>query len=206
MTNLLILGTGGHARAVIESALSSGEIILGLVDINYTNQKEEILGVRVLGGVDVLKNYNPRQTSVVVAIGNNGKRREWALRLKKMGFVLPSIIHPTAILSQYADIGEGVFISCGAIVNTEAIIGDNVIINTGTIVEHEVKIGENCHLAPGVKVGGRVSIGNNTFIGIGSSVADYINIGRDVTIGAGSVIIKNVEDESKVVGVGRVIP
>jgi len=206
MNKLLILGVGGHARTVLESILSSSYEILGLIDINYKKQKEEILGVNVIGGIEILKNYNPKKTSISIAIGDNAIREKWFLKLKALGFILPSFIHPTAILSKYTDIGEGVYIGCGSIVNTNVIIGDNVIVNTGVIVEHEVKIGENCHLAPGVKVGGRVTIGSNTFIGIGSSTADYITIGQDVIIGAGSVIVKNVKDSSKVVGVGRVLP
>ena len=205
MNNLLIIGTGGHARTLIDSVLSSGQILSGLIDINYKKQKEDILGVKVLGGVEILKNFNPKKTSIIIAIGDNGKREEWFLQLKERGFSFTSVIHSTAILSKYASVGEGVFIGCGAIVNAEAIIGDNAIINNGVIVEHEVKIGKNCHLAPGVMVGGRVLIGNNTFIGIGSSIADYINIGQDSIIGAGSVIVKNVKDNSTVVGVGRVL-
>ena len=68
-----------------------------------------------------------------------------------------------------------------------------------------MKIGEHSHLAPGVSIGGRTTIGKNSFIGIGSSIADYIKIGQDVVIGAGSVIVKDINDMSKVVGVGRVL-
>ena len=206
MNDFLIIGAGGHARTLIDSVLSSGQILSGLVDINYKKQKENILGVRVLGGVEILNNFNPKKTSVILAIGDIKKREEWFLELKERGFSFHSVIHSTAILSKYASVGEGVFIGSGAIVNAEAIIGDNVIVNTGVIVEHEVKIGKNCHLAPGVKIAGRVTVGSNTFIGIGSSVANNIAIGRDSIIGAGSVIVKNVKDSSKVVGVGRVLP
>jgi len=206
MIDLLILGTGGHARVVIESALTSGENILGLLDTDYKNQQETILGVRVLGGIDLLDDYDRKQVSIIVAIGDNGKRKVWFQQLKEMGFKLATVIHPSAILSNYIDIGEGTFINSGAIINAKTIVGDNSIINTGVIMDHEVKIGKNCHLAPGVKVGGRTTIGENSFIGIGVSIADYIKIGREVVIGAGSVIVKDVKQGVTVVGIGRVLP
>ena len=205
MTSLLILGTGGHASVVIESALDSGKNIIGLLDTDYKNQQEEILGVRVLGGIDMLNDYLSTDVSIIVAIGDNEKRRMWFLRLKEMGYKLASIINPSAIVSNSCNIGEGVFINSGAIINAMSVIGDNSIINTGVIVEHEVKIGKNCHLAPGVNVGGRTTIGQNSFIGIGTSIANHISIEREVVIGGGSVIVKNVEQGSTVVGIGRII-
>jgi UDP-perosamine 4-acetyltransferase len=205
MADLLILGVGGHARVVIEAALCSGENILGLLDVDYKGQQEAILGVDVLGGVELLDCYDRKQIFVIVAIGDNVKREALFLILKEKGFKLATIIHPTAIVSSFVNIGKGVFINSGAIVNAGVVIGDNTIINTRVIVEHEVKIGEHSHLAPGVSIGGRTTIGKNSFIGIGSSIADYIKIGQDVVIGAGSVIVKDINDMSKVVGVGRVL-
>jgi len=205
MSSLLILGAGGHSLVVIESALASGENILGLIDTDFKDQEEEILGVKVLGGIDLLGGYNHMEVSFIVAIGDNEKRKFWFLKLKKMGFKMSTIIHPNAFVSNYCDVGDGVFINSGAIINARSVIGDNSIINTGAIVEHEVKVGRNCHLAPGVKVGGRTTIGKGSFIGIGTSVANHIEIEQDVVIGAGSVIVKDVKRGLTVVGIGRVL-
>jgi sugar O-acyltransferase (sialic acid O-acetyltransferase NeuD family) len=202
---LLVIGAGGHARAVIDAVLSSGKFPLGLIDLNYKNQEENILSIDVLGNIDLLNKYNPKETSVIIAIGDNHHREEMFFLTKNMGFKLLTVIHQTANISKSAVIGEGVFVSSGAIINSEANIGDNTIINSGVIVEHETNIGSHCHLAPGVKVGGRSSIEKSSFIGIGSSIANSINIGHQATIGAGSVIIKDVESNSTVVGIGRVV-
>jgi len=205
MTRLLILGAGGHSRVVIDAALSSGRDVLGLIDIDYKNQTEVILGVDVLGGLDVLDQYNKEEHSIALALGDNAKRKEWFLKLKSIGFDIATVIHPSATISKFAKTGKGCFINSGAIINAEAIIGDNCIINTGVIIDHEVKVESHCHLAPGVSVGGRSVIKESAFVGIGANIADYINIGRDVKIGAGSVIIKDVDLGVTVVGVGRVI-
>ena len=127
MADLLILGVGGHARVVIEAALCSGENILGLLDVDYKGQQEAILGVDVLGGVELLDCYDRKQIFVIVAIGDNVKREALFLILKEKGFKLATIIHPTAIVSSFVNIGKGVFINSGAIVNAGVVIGDNTI-------------------------------------------------------------------------------
>ena len=203
--SLLIIGSGGHAKAVIDALSSSGKIPLGVIDLNFKNKEEKILGVDVIGDISLLESYNNNETQVAIAIGDNDKRKEVFFLLKNMDFKVLTVIHHTAYISKSALIGEGVFVSAGAIINSESNIGDNTIINSGVIVEHETRIGDHCHLAPGVKIGGRSSVENNSFVGIGSSIANNIKIGRRVIIGAGSVIIQDVETNSTVVGVGRVV-
>jgi sugar O-acyltransferase (sialic acid O-acetyltransferase NeuD family) len=205
MKDLLIIGSGGHARTIIDAALRSGRSVLGLLDIDYNNQHEVILGVRVLGGIELLDDFDQKKVSIIIAIGNNSKRKWWFSKLKDKGFNFATIIHPTATLSSHVSVGKGVFINSGAIVNAESIINDGVIINTGVIVEHEVEIKQYAHLAPGVSVGGRSTIGDCSFIGIGTSVADCIKIGKYVVIGAGSTIVKDVKDRLKIVGIGRIL-
>ena len=197
---LIIIGAGGQARVVIDAAEDTGFDVCGIVDIDYNGQNEKILNYPVLGDFSVLNEFNPEKTCLAIALGDGQERADYFHKLQKLGFRLPNIVHPTAIISKHVKIGKGVFINAGAIINAKADISDNTIINTGAIVDHEVVIGRNCHVCPGVKIGGRVTIGDNTFIGIGTSIIDYIKIGSKVTIGAGSVIIRDIESNSKIVG------
>ena len=57
MTKLLIIGTGGHSRVIIEAAIESGIEIIGLIDLDYKNQKEAILNIEVLGALDTLNQF-----------------------------------------------------------------------------------------------------------------------------------------------------
>lgn len=201
MKEIIVIGSGGHSRSLIDALDNLGLNIYGIIDINYKDQKEKIFNYKILGDITFLEDLNPNNFDIVLAIGNNEKREKYFSKLLKKGFLLPTIIHPSAILSKKVFIGNGVFINAGAIINAGAEIGDNTIINTGSIIEHEVNIKRNCHICPGVKIGGRVRIGKNTFIGIGSSVKDYIQIGEDVKVGAGSVIINNINKNLMVAGV-----
>ena len=205
MTKLLIIGTGGHSRVIIEAAIESGIEIIGLIDLDYKNQKEAILNIEVLGALDTLNQFKNNEISVIIAVGDNYKRRELFHKVNTLGYSMINVIHPRAIISPSAKLGKGVFVNVGAVINSKAKIGNNIIINTGAIIEHEVEIADHSHMAPKVCVGGRTKIGENTFIGLGTNVANNILVGNNVTIGAGSTIIRDVNSNLKVVGVGRVL-
>jgi sugar O-acyltransferase (sialic acid O-acetyltransferase NeuD family) len=199
--DLIIIGSGGHARVVIDTAEQSGFNILGIIDINYKNNDEKIIGYEVIGNFTALSKFLPNKTSVIIALGDSQLRSKFFYDCLKQGYNLPSIIHPTAIISKHVKIGKSVFINAGVIINSEVDIGDNSIINTGAIIDHECNIGKHCHIGPGVKVAGRVHIGEHTFVGLGSTIIDKITIGDNVMIGAGSVIIRDIESDSTVVGI-----
>ena len=198
---LIIVGAGGHARVIIETALLQGYFIEGIVDINFRGKPENILDVPIIGGFKKLYNFSSLDCHVFIAIGDNKIRAKYFILAKKKGFFLPPLQHPWSKISQFAKINSGVFINMGAMINSLAIINNNTIINTGAIVDHETEIGENCHIAPGVKISGRCKIGDNTFIGIGSSVKDKIYIGNNCIIGAGSVVVSNIPDNSLAYGI-----
>ena len=67
-------------------------------------------------------------------------------------------------------------------------------------IGHNCFLGEFSTLSPGVNLGGFTTIGESSFMGIGASTIQGINIGNNSIIGAMSVVIKNVNDNSKVIG------
>ena len=197
---LVVIGSGGHSRVVVDTASAAGYKLLGIIDINYKGKKETILNTPVIGGLLILDELNPKHVSVFVAIGDNSKRAEQFYKAQAKGFSTPSVIHPTAFISEHAIIGNGTLVNTASIINSEAVIGENCIINSGAIVEHEVIIGNHCHICPGVKIGGPTIVGDGSFIGIGTSIIDKTKIGIESTVGAGSVIIKDVDSHATVVG------
>lgn len=207
MDNLILIGAGGHSRVIIDAIKSNfGWVnyrINGIIDINYNDKsnKTPIFDIPIIGGFEQINQFDKNITSIIISIGDNNLRKQYFNEVKNKGFKLQTIIHRTAIVSKYSNIGYGTFINAGAIVNADCKIGDNVIINTGSIIEHECKIGDNVHIAPGVKLAGRINIGNDTFVGIGSVIIQNINIGNNVLIGAGSVVTKDIIDNKKVAGI-----
>jgi len=203
MSNLIIVGAGGHTRPVIDIAVLLGYNIVGIIDTNYSGEPEKIMDIEVIGGLDILKEYHPDQADVFVAIGDNAKRKETTEEVIEQGFAIPNMVHPSAIISNSAQFGGGILINAGAIINAMSEIGNGVILNTGAIIDHECKIGAFVHLAPGTALAGRVQVGEGSFVGIGSSVIDKIKIGSHVMVGAGSVIIRDLADDERVVGASK---
>ena len=198
----LIIGAGGHARAVIAALKSTGREIEGILDTDYKGQDETIMGVKVLGSYgELLSGFSAGEVNIALAIGDIEERRSEYERLTKLGYTLPPVIHSSAIFSKDAVLGSGVFIGPGAIIGPIATIGNNSIINTGAIIDHETRIGDHSHICPGVRIAGRVTVGTTSFIGIGSSIIDGICIGDNVKVGAGSVVIKDIGSGATVAGV-----
>jgi sugar O-acyltransferase (sialic acid O-acetyltransferase NeuD family) len=195
MKSALIIGTGGHSRVIISIISALREMdILGVVELGKYNPGEIILGVPVLGSVQVLENYPGRnQANIFLAIGDNKLRRFWFHKVKEMGFSLPNLVSGDALVDRHTKMGEGNVICSRAYIGPDAVLGDNNLINTGSIIEHEVQVGSHCHFAPASTIAGRTSIGDETFIGAGATIVDSIQIADLSIVGAGAVVIKSID-------------
>lgn len=187
---LVIIGCGGHARSVADVYLLNNpkaEIVFFHED---AKENEFILGF------PALNKYKIDEEQVFIAIGDNIKRKNEAIKYKE----LQSIISKNAYIGRNVSFDKGVFIANMAHVGVNSKLGSNTIINTATVIDHDVIIGENCHIAPNSTICGRVKIGNNVLVGAGSVIIDKINICDDVIIGAGAVVIKNINVKGTYVG------
>lgn len=190
--NVIIIGAGGHAKVVIDCIESEDRYNVDcVVDDTYENRK--ILHFKV-----EKKEKNYTNHNAIIAIGDAALRKKIASELKA-NFI--STIHPTAIISKYAKVGQGSQVFATAVINAGATLGQHVIINTGAIIEHDCWIGDFTHISPNTSLGGNVTIGSGTHVGIGASVIQGITIGQNVTIGAGAVVTTDIPDNCTAVGI-----
>ena len=198
---VVVVGAGGHAKVVLEVLRAAGGFeVAGLVDPNPA--QAEVLGVRVLGGDDILPGLRSRGVAAaVVALGSNRARERVGDGLRAMGFALPAAVHPSALVSPSARIGDGAVVMARAVLGTLAAVGEFAIINTGAVVEHDNRIGRAAHVAPGVALAGSVTVGDRALVGVGSAVRPGIRIGADAVVGAGSAVVADVADGMSVGGV-----
>ena len=200
------LGAGGHAKVVIEILeLMGGHELVGLLDPKQDLWNTRVHGVTVLGDDSLLPELHSQGVhAAFVGIGSvkdTWPRLQSYKKARDLGFQLVKAIHPRAVISPSALIGDGPTIMAGAIVNTSARLGDNVIVNTGAIVEHDCIIGHHSHIATGARLTATVTVGEGVHVGAGATVRQSINIGPRAIIGAGSVVVDDVLAESLVVGV-----
>lgn len=199
------LGAGGHARVVIDILrLTNAHDIVGLLDPDQRLWNTEVAGVRVLGGDDQLPGLYARGTRYafigVGTIGDPRPRRRLYRKVLDYDFQIISAVHPQSVVSADTQIGRGVTIMAGAVINPGARLGDNVIVNTKASVDHDCAIGNHVHISAGVSLGGGVSVGDGSMIGIGAVIMPGLQIGADAVVGAGSVVTKDVPDNTVVIG------
>ena len=194
---MILIGGGGHAGSVADSIMQSGQYeIAGYIE-------RESIGATGALGLPVLGTDNDLQAvfdsgihTAFVTIGYMGKgcvRERIYDRLKQIGYRIPAIIDPSAILADGAIIGEGAFIGKRAVVNSNARIGRMCIVNTGAIVEHDNEIGEFSHIAVGSVLCGGVRLGKRVLIGAGAVVIQEIHIGDGAIVGAGITVRHDIE-------------
>ena len=115
---------------------------------------------------------------------------------KNSNFRYPQI--GVVIIEDNVEIGCGSTIDRGSLSNT--IIGKNTYLDNQVHIAHNVKIGENCIIAGQVGFAGSSTLGNNVMIGGQAGISGHLKIGNNVQIGGGSGVIKNIPDNSKVMG------
>lgn len=195
MSDLIIIGGGGHAKSVADIAIKNGYNVIGFLDDN--EEVTEMLGIKRLGAVADCEKY-AQKAKFVIGIGNNAVRKRI---YETYSLSYETLIHPSAIIATNVIIENGAVVLAGAIINADAKIGKQSIINTGVVVEHDCKIGEFTMVAPRATICGFTKVGNNCWIGAGSVVNNVVKIYDDVVVGSGAAVVKNIEEAGTYVGV-----
>lgn len=196
---MVVIGAGGHAKVVIDVARAAGWIPVAALD--PVGAGHFCADVPVLGSDDMAADLrNDGIRFAVVALGANGLRLRLGKKLEQIGFTCPAIVHPSAILSPYAQVGAGTVVMPYAVINSHARIGEFAIINTGAIVEHDCNVGDGAHIAPRSAMGGNVDIGREALFGIGAVARPGSAVGGGATVGAGSTVIGAIDAGAMVAG------
>ena len=180
---IVLVGAGGHAKSLIDVIeLENKFEIFGLVD-NAKNG--EVLGYKVLGTDEILKEIKSECANAIVAVGQikSAKIRISLFnKLKELGFNLPVIISPLAYVSKHASIGAGTAVMHCACINAGAKVGENCIINTKALIEHDAVVGDNCHISTASVINGDVRVGDGVFFGSNATAKNGVIIEQNSLI------------------------
>lgn len=184
-----ILGAGEQGKIMIPYIMESfGFKPDGFFDDFKTGEK-------IVGTFNDLEKILTIEDELYLGIGNNKIRGEIYNRLKdKVQF--PSLIHKSAIIANSVELGEGITIAPGVIINPLSKIGNGVILNTGVVIEHENAIEDFVNMEPTSATMGGVKIGEYSTIGPGSIICEDMIVGKYCHIGAGSIVLKNIPNYS----------
>ncbi len=190
-TPIVLIGAGGHQR-VVRQVIND----LNIYDIVAAIEKGE--EQRLPGLIERGVRY------AFIGVGQikaSNLRAQLFRDVKRLGFTLPVLIHPSSYVCPDVSIGEGSLIAPGVVINTGTKIGANVVINTRASIDHDCVIEDHVFISPGVTLCGEVNLAEGAFVGAGSTSIQAIKIGRGVTIGAGSVVLRDVPSEKVVFGI-----
>ncbi len=196
MEEILIFGSSGHAKVVIDAVEKQGTYrIAGLVD-SGKGRGEQVLGYPVLGGEPQLPAILRTVPVVggIVAVGDNWSRAEQVQRILALvpEFKFISVIHPSSQIAHGVIIGEGTVVLAGAILNTDTQVGRHCIISTKASLDHDGFVGDYSFVAPGATTGGNVRLGDFSVLALGAGAIHGIRIGEHTVVGAGSMVLDDL--------------
>ncbi|MFM0303050.1 acetyltransferase [Paraburkholderia sediminicola] len=197
MQNILLVGSSGHAKVIIDIVEKQGRYrIAGLIDA-FRTVGEATLGYPVLGGESDLTRLTAEHDlqGVIIAIGDNSVRANVAAKVADVCPQLPfvSAVHPSASIGKGANIGAGTVVMAGAVINADCRVGQFCIVNTKASLDHDCIMEDFSSLAPGVTTGGNCRIGSHAAVSIGAVLRHGITVGEHSVVGAGSIVLKAVE-------------
>lgn len=138
--NLLILGAGIHGLEVKEIAKELRVFSkIDFLDDDF-RKKEQVIGE--------WKDYRlflEEYPVAIVAVGGEQIRKEWTKKIQMTGFIIPTLIHPSAYISDGVHIGEGSVVCAQATIATGSSIGKGCIVSSGARIPIKTKVPDWCY-------------------------------------------------------------
>jgi sugar O-acyltransferase (sialic acid O-acetyltransferase NeuD family) len=191
---LLVIGAGGHAKVVIDSARAASIDVVGV--IGDPQGRTDLLGVPIAATADSIE-----ADAFIIAVGDNRTRSERFSEYLETGLEAATVIHPSAVIAEGVKVGRGTFIAPRVVINVDASIGENCILNTACAIDHDCIIEDHVHIGPMSGLCGAVRIGTGTLVGVGSSIIPMRTFGSWTVVGAGSTVVTDIPADDLYAGV-----
>ena len=204
MKNIVLIGGGNQAHYTIDIINKERKYnIVGIID-SIHNVGSDRFGYKVLGRQeDIIKlkeQYNIE--GGIISIGDNWARYYVSSQIKKEipDFNFVNAIHPSVVIGDNVQLGKGVIMMAGCIINPKSKIGDFTFFATGAQVDHDCNIENYSSISAGSITGGYVTLGEFSAITLGVTVVDRLKIGKNTVVGAGSLVLNDLPDNVLVYG------
>ena len=198
MENVVLFGGGLHANVCIDIIEKEYKYkIIGIID-SLADIGTEMFGYTVIGRQEEIIELKDKYEIIggLITIGDNWSRSiVYNAIIKQMPtFEFVNAIHPSVIIGKNVELGFGVVMMAGVIVNPLAKIGNFTFFATGCQVEHDCIIEDYASVSAGSVMGGYVTIGKFSAITLGVTILDRLTIGENSVIGSGSLVLKDIPD------------
>lgn len=203
MTNVIIIGAGGHAAEIDEYIIFNEKVtrkkeinIIGFLDDNPANYARYKFSAPYIGGASdhkVLKDH-----AYIIGIANLDSRHFFVEKYKSEGAVFVSFVHIGAYMSMSSLVGEGCVIGPNANIGPNVTIGAFTLINSRCSIGHDTMIGNFNSISPNVCFSGFSQVGDDNIFGINSATLPSVKVGNRNKIAAGMILDRDVGNDTVV--------
>ena len=203
MKDLYIIGAGGFGREVawLVERINNVEPtwnLKGFIDDNENLWGTDEGDYPVWGGCDYLKTLG--EVYAVCAVGVAKVRKLITEKFKESSVKFATVIDPSVLISEKAEIGEGTIVCAGTIITVDIKIGNHVILNLDCTVGHDDILENFVTVYPSVNISGNVRVGECSELGTGTQIIQGKSIVPNTIIGAGAVVVKDCVESGTYVG------
>lgn len=205
MKHLIIIGARGFGREIYRTFVNTRPYLSGEMDVKgFLDDKADAFEC-VEGNwppiLESVESYIPQENDVFFcALGDAHWRKHYSQIISTKGGQFISIIHPTALVSLVAQIGEGCSVGPYTTISPNVRIGNQVMIQAYVDIGHDTVISDYSSIESYVFLGGYSFVGELSTMHTKSSIIPHKRIGNNSTVGFGSVVMRNVQDNTHVFG------
>jgi sugar O-acyltransferase (sialic acid O-acetyltransferase NeuD family) len=195
MVEIILIGAGCHAKAIIAAARQCGTVVRAIYDDDRSRWGQSLLDVPITGPVaDAPSAHRP------AVLGYDDPHKRKAIT-SSLDVSWTNVIHPSAFLNESASVGTGTVILEGAILQPSVIVGRHVLIAANATLSHDCIVEDGVQLSEGVDLAGGVRVAEGTLVGVGAVVTPNVHIGAWTIIGPRSAVIRDAPGNSHLQGV-----
>lgn len=210
MKKIIIIGGYGNgtvAASTIEDINAAGkQKVWDIIGFLNDFETEPINDYPVLGKIshdDVVKYLDDENvfflyTLISVKFNFNFIHRLHDLKIPLDRFA--TVVHPTAVVSKFAELGNGVIIQPFVSVGPNVKIGNFVQIYAQSLIGHNAVLKDYSYVANNACIGASLILDEGAYLGTNCTTIENIKIGKWSIVGMGAVVIRTVDDYTKVVG------
>lgn len=199
-----VYGSGGHGKVVADILFAEEHHeVVAYLDDDPSKEGVRIGKLAVRAAGERLKEVarDLRIEGVALGIGDNTVRARIVERCQAASLHVVRAVHPRSVIAPSVELGEGVVVMAGVVVNPFSRLEEGSVVNTSASVDHDCTVHRYAHVFPGARLAGAVEVGEFSYIGMGASVIQNRRVGARATVGAGAVVLADIEDGTTVVGV-----
>ena len=190
MQEIVLVGAGDHAKAIIATARKCDLTVRAIYSDDPSSWGQTLAGVPITGPVSRAESAG---LPGVISCDDPRKREEIAGNVPLRWVTL---VHPSVILSPSTRIGLGTILFEGVVVQAGVAIGSHVVAEANATISHDCVVEDFAHLGPGVDLAGNVHVGKGANLAIGAVVIPNVRVGAWSMIEPQAVVIRDVADRA----------